>query len=1040
MSLSTPFIRRPVATTLLTLGVLLAGLVAFRLLPVAPLPNVDYPVINVQASLPGASPDTMASTVATPLERALGRIAGVNELTSSSTLGRTSITVQFDLDRNIDSAARDVQAAINASRSLLPSGMPSNPTYRKVNPADAPIMILSLTSDTLTRGQIYDAASTILAQRLSQAPGVGNVNVGGGALPAVRVEVDLPRLNSLGIGIEQVRGAIAGSNALRPKGAVDSASTHWQIDANDQRTTAADYVPLIVAYHAGSAVRLGDIAQVTDSVQDLRNDGSTNGKPSVQLIVYRQPGANVIETVDGVKALLPALRASIPPSVDLQVVMERTTTIKASLREVERTLIMAVLLVVAVVYLFLRSGRATLIPAVAVPVSLVGTFGAMYLLGYSLDNLSLMALTVATGFVVDDAIVVLEVISRHVEEGMRPFEAALAGAREVAFTVLSMSLSLVAVFVPIVAMGGLIGRLFREFGVTLSVAVLMSMVVSLATTPMMCAQLLRASPKTGATVTRAAGRVRRWLDAAGTWSSAAYVRSLRWTLRHERLTLALLLATIAATVALYVVVPKGFFPQQDVGFMLGSVQADQATSFQAMRDKVLALAAIVKRDPAVENVTSFTGGGQRNGGFVFVTLKPRAERGASADEINARLRPQLAAVPGARLFLVPAQDIRVGGRSANAQYQYTLQGDDLAELKAWTPRVQDALAQVPQLTDVNTDQQDHGLQTTLQIDRSTAARLGVTPALIDAALNDAFGQRQVSTIYRPLNQYHVVLEAAPRYWQRPESLQDIHIITSSGTPVPLAAFAHWEPTSAPLAVNHQGGYAATTLSFNLPPRVSLSQASAAIDRAVAGLGLPSSIHGSFQGTAQAFQQSLATLPVLLLAAVATVYIVLGILYESYVHPVTILSTLPSAGAGALLALLLSGTQLTVIAFIGIILLVGIVKKNAIMMVDVAIKSQRADHVSSEDAIVAACQRRLRPILMTTCAALLGALPLALATGEGSELRRPLGIAIVGGLVVSQLLTLYTTPALYVLVDRLRLRTAAWRAAVRRGRVEEGGHA
>jgi multidrug efflux pump len=1040
MNLSSPFIRRPVATTLMTLGVLLAGLVAFRLLPVAPLPNVDYPVINVQASLPGASPDTMATTVATPLERALGRIAGVDELTSSSTLGRTSITVQFDLDRNIDSAARDVQAAINASRSTLPSGMPSNPTYRKVNPADAPIMILALTSDTLTRGQIYDAASTILAQKLSQAPGVGNVNVGGGALPAVRVEVDLPRLNSLGIGLEQVRSAIVGSNALRPKGVIDSGGTHWQIDANDQRTTAADYVPLIVAYHSGSAIRLGDIAQVTDSVQDLRNDGSTNGKPSVQLIVYRQPGANVIATVDGVKALLPALRASIPPSIDLQVVMERTTTIKASLREVERSLIVAVLLVVAVVYLFLRSGRATLIPAVAVPVSLVATFGAMYLLGYSLDNLSLMALTVATGFVVDDAIVVLEVISRHVEEGMRPFEAALAGAREVAFTVLSMSLSLVAVFVPIVVMGGLVGRLFREFGVTLSVAVLMSMVVSLATTPMMCAQLLRRGGNTGAAATRAGGRVWRWLDAVGTWSSTAYVQSLRWALRHESLTMAALLATMATTAWLYVVVPKGFFPQQDIGFMLGSIQADQATSFQAMRDKVLALAAIVKRDPAVENVTSFTGGGQRNGGFVFVTLKPRAERGVSADEINARLRPQFAAVPGARLFLVPAQDIRVGGRSANAQYQYTLQADDLAELKAWTPRVQNALAKVPQLVDVNTDQQDQGLQTSLQIDRPTAARLGVTPAMIDAALNDAFGQRQVSTIYRPLNQYHVVLEAAPRYWQRPESLQDIHVVTSSGTSVPLAAFAHWEPTSAPLAVNHQGGYAASTLSFNLPPGVSLSQAGAAIDRAVADLGLPSSIHASFQGTAQAFQQSLATLPVLLLAAVAAVYIVLGILYESYVHPITILSTLPSAGAGALLALLCTGAQLTVIAFIGIILLVGIVKKNAIMMVDVAIKAQRADKTSSEDAIVAACQRRLRPILMTTCAALLGALPLALAAGEGSELRRPLGIAIVGGLVVSQLLTLYTTPALYVLMDRLRLRAARWRSSVWRGRVEESGHA
>jgi multidrug efflux pump len=1036
MNISAPFIARPVATTLLAAGVLLAGVVAFRLLPVAPLPQVDFPTISVQANLPGASPETMAATVATPLERALGRIAGVTEITSSSSLGSTRIVLQFELSRNIDSAARDVQAGINAARALLPTSLPNNPTYRKVNPADAPVMILSLTSDTLTRGQMYDAASTVLAQKISQVAGVGQVQVGGGALPAVRVELNLPALNRMGIGLETVRAAIAASNANRPKGSVADETHNWQIYANDQATTAADYIPLVIAFRNGAAVRLGEVAEVVDSVQDIRNFGSTNGKPSVQILIFRQPGANIIETVDRVRELLPVLSASIPAAIDMQVVMERTSTIKASLREVERTLLISVALVILVVFLFLRNGRATLIPAVAVPLSLIGTFSVMYLLDYSLNNLSLMAMTIATGFVVDDAIVVLENISRHLErkEGgttLSPMQAALLGAREVGFTVVSMSLSLVAVFIPVLAMGGIVGRLFREFAVTLSVAILMSLVVSLTLTPMMCSRLLRAAREQGA---QRVARWKRWTEGAFSAIARGYERSLAWALRHSALMLLLFFATIALNVYLYIIVPKGFFPQQDVGMLFGGIQADQATSFQSMRNKLSEFVEIVRQDPAVANVVAFTGGGQRNGGNMFVILKPLAERGISADAVNARLRQKVAHVPGASVFFAPVQDIRVGGRSANATYQYTLQGDDLEELRSWEPKVRQVMSDLPELADVNTDAQDRGLQTSLIIDRDTASRLGVTPALIDAVLNDAFGQRQVSTIYMPLNQYRVVMEAAPQYWQHPESLNDIYLITSSGAQVPLSAIARYETTRTPLAVNHQGQFAASTIAFNLAPDVTLSQATDAINVALQRLGLPTSIRASFQGTAQVFQQSLASQPILILAALATIYIVLGMLYESYVHPITILSTLPSAGAGAILALLATGTEFSIIALIGVFLLIGIVKKNAILMVDFAINAERERGLPSRDAILEACKLRLRPILMTTMAALLGAVPLALSVGDGTEMRRPLGISIVGGLIASQLLTLYTTPVIYLYLDRARLAVARRRERKRARRL------
>jgi len=1042
MNLSRPFIERPVATTLLTLGVVLAGIAAFVHLPVAPLPQVDFPTISVNAGLPGASPETMAATVAAPLERSLGRIAAVTEMTSSSSLGATHITLQFDLNRDIDGAARDVQAALNAARALLPSGLPSNPTYRKVNPADAPIMILGLTSKALTRGQMYDSASTVLAQKLLQVNGIGDVNVGGSSLPAVRVELNLPSMNGYGINPEAVRAAIVATNANRPKGALENGDKHWQILDNDQSMYAKDYIPLIVGYHSGAAVRLGDIAQVSDSVQDLRNDGLANGDPAVMLILFRQPGANIIDTVDRVRALLPHLRATIPASISLDVYMDRTPTIRASLRDVERALVISVALVVLSVFMFLRSARAAMVPLVAVPVSLIGTFGVMYLAGFSLDNLSLMALTIATGFVVDDAVVVLENVSRHVEAGMPRLQAALQGAREVGFTVVSMSLSLIAVFIPILLMGGVVGRLFREFAITLSAAILVSLIVSLTTTPMMCSRL---AEERGA---RQHGRLYRLSERAFNAVQDRYRVSLEWALANGATVMLILAVTVALNVYLYIRAPKGFFPQQDTGLMMGQIQADQAISFQAMREKLHHFVDVVLHDPAVNTVVGFTGGGARNSGNMFISLKPRAQRQISADAVIARLRGKLGHEPGANLFVQPVQDIRVGGRSAGAQYQYTLQADTITDLRAWEPRVRRMMNSLPLLADVNTDAQDKGLQTSLVIDHDAVARLGLNQSEIDGTLNDLFGQRQVSTIYHPLNQYHVVMEAAPEYWQSPDTLRNVYVTSSAATStaatgatgtsasntaatstkatgatsqrVPLSDFSHYEPTATPLAVNHQGLSAASTISFNLPLGVSLSQATQAINNGFARLGAPITVRGTFQGTAKAFQDALSNQPLLILSALVAVYLVLGILYESLVHPLTILSTLPSAGVGALLALRATGTDFTIIALIGVILLIGIVKKNAIMMIDFALQFERERDCSAREAIYEACLLRLRPILMTTMAAMFGALPLAIGTGDGAELRRPLGIAVVGGLLLSQLLTLYTTPVMYVYLDRFRL--------------------
>ncbi len=1019
MNLIEVFITRRIATTLLTLAVVLAGLLGFVSLPVSPLPQIDFPTIFVQASLPGASPETMAATVATPLERSLGVIAGITELTSTSSLGSTGIVLQFDLSRNIDGAARDVQAALNASRSLLPTGMPSNPTYRKINPADAPIMILALTSPTMTRGQMYDAASTILAQKISQIKGIGQVTVGGASLPAVRVELNPAALSQHGIGVEQVRTAIVATNSNHPKGYIEDDRHHWQILANDQARTAAEYRPLIVAYQNGAPVRLGDVASVEDSVQDIRNLGVMNGEPAVMLIVSRQPGANILATVARVRALLPMLQASIPAAITMTVAMDRTPTIRASLVDVERALVISVVLVVLAVLLFLRNGRTALIPGVAVPVSLVGTFGVMYLAHFSLNTISLMALTIATGFVVDDAVVVVENVTRHIENGIAPLQAALRGTREVSFTVVAMSLSLIAVFLPILLMGGIVGRLFREFAVTLSAAILISLAVSLTLTPMMCAWVLRPSN------TATQGRFYRWSERFFAVLLARYRVSLDWALRHSGLMLAILLATISLNVYLYKIVPKGFFPQQDTGKLIGGIKADQSISFQAMRAKLVTLVNIVDKDPAVAQVVGFTSGAS-NAGRMFIVLKPIAERKISADRVIARLRRKLAGQPGIKLVLQAVQDIRVGGRVANAQYQYTLQADKMSELRRWEPRVRAALSKLPEITDIDTDQQDKGYQVSLTIDHDAMLRLGLTQRLVDTTLNDLFGQRLVSTIYEPLNQYWVVMEAAPRYWQSPESLKTTYVIAPGGLQIPLAGFARFARTTTPLQVNHQGQFVSTTISFNLPVGVSLSAATRAIDNAMLDIHLPDSVRGSFQGTAEAFKKSLSDEPLLILAALFAVYIVLGVLYESLVHPLTILSTLPSAGVGAILALLLFHMELNIIGLIGIILLIGIVKKNAIMMTDFAIAAERQRNLSPRDAIYDACLLRFRPILMTTVAASFAALPLALGTGDGAELRQPLGIAIVGGLVFSQLLTLYTTPVVYLYLDGLRLRVRKWR--------------
>src|ERR1700723_2332121 len=1038
MSISAPFIRRPIGTSLLAAALRLSGILAFNYLPVASLPRVDFPVIQVGASLPGADPQTMASAVATPLERQFGGHAAVNQMTSTSQLGSTTIVLQFDLNRNIDAAGRDVQAAINAAHSQLPANLPSNPTYRKANPADAPIMILALTSDTETVPQMYDAADSILSQKLAQVSGVGQVFVGGAAQPGVRAELNPMLLNKLGVGLDTVRNALNLANANQAKGQVANQTTSWTFSDNDQLFTADEYRPLIVAYNNGGPVRLGDVADGEDSVIDVRNIGllgnasdfarGAGGKPSVLIIVFRQPGANIIETVDRVVSLMPYLQSSISPAIKLTIAMDRTVTVRASVKDIEFTLMLSIVLVILVVFAFLRTVRSTIIPSIAVPLSLVGTFGVMYLLGYSLDNLSLMALAISTGFVVDDAIVVLENITRYVEHGMNAVQAAFKGAAEIGFTVVSMSVSLVAVFIPLLMMGGIVGRLFREFAVTLSIAIGVSLVVSLTTTPTMCAKFLRPPQD----------ERRNFFYRGSEWVFdkllAAYRHSRTVVLDHQPVTLVVTILVACLSVYLYVKVPKGFFPQQDTGRIMGAVMAAQDISFQSMSDKMQRYVDIVMKDPAVDTVVGFAGGNTAlNQGRFFMMLKPLEQRGTcrtqhfwqscplvTADDVINRLRGKLAVVPGATLILQSAQDLTIGGRFGNAQYQYTLQSANLDDLNKWAPRLLTKLRTLPQLRDQNSDQQDKGLQAKLVIDRDTASRLGITPETLDNALYDAFGQRQVSTMYRPLNQYHVVMEVAPQFQQTPEALQDIYLRSTAGTPVPLAAFTHYEPSNTPLAVNHQGQVPSVTISFNLAPGVSLGGATPAIADAERTIGFPPTIEASFQGTAAAFQDSLSSEPILILTALITVYIVLGMLYESYIHPITILSTLPSAGVGALLALRITNTDLSVIALIGIILLIGIVQKNAIMMIDFAIDAERREGKTPVEAIYQACLRRFRPITMTTMAALLGGVPLAIGGGVGSELHRPLGITIVGGLIVSQALTLFTTPVIYVYLDRLRL--------------------